>query len=212
MSDFNAWYVSLLKSKSGFLINSKTGISFLYWNPKTDYWSKWSTTEVDFFHHIQNWIVWIHDTSGSEKSEYSIRYFETVWQHCLSLRPFFNSGHGLNDRFYLFHRDGKIATQTGLHCSNSHWDKSRQNSCYTTSPVHLAVFGLISSRYLISRLILLARLKQSVILGWAIKLSRIQRKISNFAILPAAVLFFLQDTVDIYPQGINNRCGHSVYS
>ena len=33
--------------------------------------------------------------------------------HCSSLRPFLNSRHGVNDRFYPFYRDGKIAIQTG---------------------------------------------------------------------------------------------------
>ena len=40
---------------------SLTNAAFLYYSRKTDYWSKWSTTEVDSLDHIQNRILWIHD-------------------------------------------------------------------------------------------------------------------------------------------------------
>ena len=36
-----------------------------------------------------------------------------TWNNFSSLRPFLNSRHGVNDRFYPFYRDGKIAIQTG---------------------------------------------------------------------------------------------------
>ena len=67
------------------IFNPKTDISFLYQNPKTDHWSKWSTTEVDSLDHTQNRILWIHDpkrffttenTKYSEKSEYCPRWIE----------------------------------------------------------------------------------------------------------------------------------------
>ena len=41
--------------------NPKTDSSFLYENPKTDYWSKWSTTDVDSLDHVHNRILWVHD-------------------------------------------------------------------------------------------------------------------------------------------------------
>ena len=40
---------------------SLTNAEFLYYSQKTDYWSKWSTTEVDSLDHIQNRILWLHD-------------------------------------------------------------------------------------------------------------------------------------------------------
>ena len=44
-----------------------------------------------------------------------------------------NRSHGLNDRFYLFHRGGKIAIQTGPALF-----QLQGKNCYTTSPAYLA--------------------------------------------------------------------------
>ena len=52
---------SPLRPKSDQQHFSLTNAAFLYYSQKTDYWSKWSTTEVDSLDHIQNRILWIHD-------------------------------------------------------------------------------------------------------------------------------------------------------
>ena len=51
-----------MKSKSGFLIRKRILRFFTNCKiQKTDYWPKWSKTEVDSLDHIQNQILWIHD-------------------------------------------------------------------------------------------------------------------------------------------------------
>ena len=51
-----------MTSKSGFLIRKRILRFFANCKiQKTDYWPKWSKTEVDSLDHIQNQILWIHD-------------------------------------------------------------------------------------------------------------------------------------------------------
>ena len=69
------------------------------------------------------WILWI--ISKTWYFAYMIRGVSLLrirkewiqpavtWNNFSSLRPFLNSRHGVNDRFYPFYRDGKIAIQTG---------------------------------------------------------------------------------------------------
>ena len=81
-------------------------IQIRIFNPKTEYWSKWSTTEVDSLDHTQNWILWIHDprrffttdpksvniASGNPKlNTFNAWHRSAFWQDFLSLRPFLQS-------------------------------------------------------------------------------------------------------------------------
>ena len=109
--------ISLIKSKSGFLIrkgifrfftNIQNGLlmhnkgEFFKSYPKPDTLDTWSEAFLYY--------------TRIRKKEYCHRLLETilihtsaVWLHCSSLRPFFNPRHGLNDQFYPLYRSGKIA-------------------------------------------------------------------------------------------------------
>ena len=79
---------------------------------------------MDSLDHIQKRILWIHDLNvsllwiqkewilpGVTRNNFNT-YTAPVWQHCSSLWSYLNSRHGLNDRYYQFSRNSKIAIQT----------------------------------------------------------------------------------------------------
>jgi len=91
-------------------------IQIRIFNPKTDYWYKWSTTEVDSLDHTQNRILWIHDprrffttdpktvntACGSTKQFW---YIHQLFDYTLHIYGHFwiQEVGEIDDRFYLFH-------------------------------------------------------------------------------------------------------------
>ena len=134
---------------------SLTNAAFLYYSQKTDYWSKWSTTEVDSLDHIQNRILWIHDLKRffytTEPKEWilpavtwnTFKRYISYLTTLLIFKPIFEHEAWIKRSILSVLLGRKISHyKQDLHCSNS-----QGQDCYTT---------LLASRsYLISRLVVI---------------------------------------------------------